>query len=187
MNTHQTGELEDTSTFFWFRTRGRPCGPSFGAFTVPQVSIFFFIRLTCCIWQGTASAITCCLSPLNNIDAAVAFWVSVKGLGMLKTFWPRGGWKQRYLSSMSRLCIFETSCQKKRVSSRFLNEVARVSASTIIRSIMSDTSAGRWYWIIDHELYYKSRHTGSSGREGLEASFAWSLPSHHECVVGRGG
>jgi len=30
-----------------------------------------------------------------------------------------------------RVCKFDTSCQKKRVSSRFLNEVARVSVSTI--------------------------------------------------------
>ena len=136
MNTHQIEELEHTSTFFWFRTRERSCGPSFGAFTAPQVSIFFFIRLTCCIWQDNAFAITYCLLSLNNIDVAVAFWVSVKGLGILKTFWPWGGWKQRYLLSTSRQCKFDTSCQKKRVSSRFLNEVARVSIFIIIFDIL---------------------------------------------------
>ena len=33
---------------------------------------------------------------------------------------------------------------------------------------------------VDHEFCYKSRHTGSLRREGLEASFAHFLPSRRE-------
>ena len=150
MNTHQIGELEHISTFFWFRTCERSCESSFEVFTISQIFIFFFIYLIYYIWQDITFIITYCLSSLNNIHAAVAFWVSVKGLGILKTFWPWDGWKQRYLLSTSRQYKFDTSCQKKRVSSRFLNEVARVSAFTIVdflwwKLLLKNQTTGLYY------------------------------------------
>ena len=82
------GEQSSTWTWSWLRICGGPCGPSFGATTVPQ-TLFRAIRLIWLMWQCTVSAIIWYSDLASSIDETVSLCVLVKGLGILNDFWAK--------------------------------------------------------------------------------------------------